>query len=192
MRPAVRSAHARSRWRTPLEFLPLLIFFAVNWRWGILHATAAIVAATAVAVALLWLLERRVPRLPLATAGLVALFGGLTIAFDDPLFIKIKPTATSLVFAAVLAGAALRGVLLLRLAFGSAFELPEPIWRVLTWRWVGFFVLLAGLNEAVWRNFPTDTWVAFKAFAILPLSFVFALSQMPLMMRGRRKPGGGP
>lgn len=183
--------HARSGWRTPLEFLPLLVFFAVNWRWGILPATAAILAATAVAVAILWRIEGRVPRLPLVTAGLLALFGGLTLAFDDPVFIKLKPTVVSLLFAVVLAGAAFRGVLLLRLAFGAAFDLEEAVWRVLTWRWAGFFVLLAVLNEVVWRNFSTDDWVSFKTFGILPLTFVFALSQMPLMSRGRKVPGEG-
>ncbi len=181
-----RPPHERSAWRTPLEFLPLLVFFVANYRYGIFSATVAIVVATAVSVAVLWQIERRLPVVPLITAGFLVIFGGLTIAFDDPLFIKIKPTVASLIFAAVLAGSTSRGVLLLRYVLSGAFALEDRVWKILTWRWVGFFVFLAAVNEAAWRNLSTDDWVSFKVFGILPLTLVFTLLQTPLILRERK------
>ena len=176
-----------SHLRTAIDFVPLLVFFGANYVWGILPATAVLVAATAVATLVLWLAERRIPPIPVATAVLVGFFGALTLVFDDAFFIKIKPTVVSLLFAAVLAGGLARGKLLVKYLFGAAgIQLRDAAWRVLTWRWIGFFVLLAVLNEVVWRSFSTDTWVSYKVFGILPLTLLFAGLQMPLILREQK------
>jgi intracellular septation protein len=176
-----------SHLRTAIDFVPLLVFFGANYVWGILPATAVLVAATAVATLVLWLAERRIPPIPVATAVLVGFFGALTLVFDDAFFIKIKPTVVSLLFAVVLAGGLARGKLLVKYLFGAAgIQLRDAAWRVLTWRWIGFFVLLAVLNEVVWRSFSTDTWVSYKVFGILPLTLLFAGLQMPLILREQK------
>ena len=176
-----------SHLRTAIDFVPLLVFFAANYVWGILPATAVLVGATAIATLVLWLAERRIPPIPVATAVLVGFFGALTLVFDDAFFIKIKPTVVSLLFAIVLAGGLARGKLLVKYLFGAAgIQLRDPAWRVLTWRWIGFFVLLAALNEVVWRSFSTDTWVSYKVFGILPLTLLFAGLQMPLILREQK------
>lgn len=176
-----------SHLRTAIDFVPLLVFFAANYVWGILPATAVLVGATAIATLVLWLAERRIPPIPVATAVLVGFFGALTLVFDDAFFIKIKPTVVSLLFAVVLAGGLARGKLLVKYLFGAAgIQLRDPAWRVLTWRWIGFFVLLAALNEVVWRSFSTDTWVSYKVFGILPLTLLFAGLQMPLLLREQK------
>lgn len=176
-----------SHLRTAIDFVPLLVFFAANFVWGILPATAVLVGATAIATLVLWLAERRIPPIPVATAVLVGFFGALTLVFDDAFFIKIKPTVVSLLFAVVLAGGLARGKLLVKYLFGAAgIQLRDPAWRVLTWRWIGFFVLLAALNEVVWRSFSTDTWVSYKVFGILPLTLLFAGLQMPLILREQK------
>ena len=173
--------------RTAIDFAPLLVFFGANAAWGILPATAVLVGATAIATLVLWLAERRIPPIPVATAVLVGFFGALTLVFDDAFFIKIKPTVVSLLFAAVLAGGLARGRLLVRYLFGAAgIQLRDAAWRVLTWRWIGFFVLLAVLNEVVWRSFSTDAWVSYKVFGILPLTLLFAGLQMPLILREQK------
>ena len=139
--------------RTAIDFVPLLVFFVANYLWGILPATGVLVVATVVATAILWLAERRIPPIPVATAVLVGFFGALTLVFDDAFFIKIKPTVVSLLFAAVLAGGLARGKLLVKYLFGAAgIQLRDAAWRVLTWRWIAFFVLLAALNEVVDRH----------------------------------------
>lgn len=177
--------------RTAIDFVPLLVFFGANYVWGILAATAVLVVATAIATLMLWLAERRIPPIPVATAVLVGFFGALTLVFDDAFFIKIKPTVVSLLFAVVLAGGLARGKLLVKYLFGAAgIQLRDAAWRVLTWRWIGFFVLLAALNEVVWRSFSTDTWVSYKVFGILPLTLLFAGLQMPLILREQKALSG--
>jgi len=109
--------------------------------------------------------------------------GGLTLYLQDDLFIKIKPTITNLLFAGILLGGLAWGKLFLRYVFGAAFRLEDVGWRILTIRWSLFFVFLAVVNEIVWRNFDTDTWVNFKVFGIMPMTFIFALAQLPLVKR---------
>ena len=111
------------------------------------------------------------------------MFGSLTFWFGDAHFIKMKPTIINLLFAGVLLGGLLTGRPLLKLMFGEAFNLTEEGWRKLTLRWILFFVVMAVLNEIVWRNFSEGTWVNFKVFGILPLTLVFAMSQIGLIKR---------
>ena len=129
------------------------------------------------------LLLGRVSPVIIATAVLVVVFGGLTFWFGDAHFIKMKPTIINLLFAGVLLGGLLTGRPLLKLMFGEAFNLTEEGWRKLTLRWMLFFVVMAVVNEIVWRNSPRPTWVNFKVFGILPLTLVFAMSQIGLIKR---------
>lgn len=169
--------------RLAIEAGPLVIFFVTNRFYGIMVGTAAFMVATAISVAVSYRLERRVPIMPLVGCVFVMIFGGLTLFLHDAIFIKIKPTVVNLLFATVLfVGLALRRRYL-KLVMGSVLQIDDDGWRLLTWRWAVFFVVLAILNEIVWRNFSTDAWVNFKVFGLMPLSMVFGLAQVPLIMR---------
>lgn len=169
--------------RLALEAGPLAVFFFTNGRYGIMVGTAAFMAATTVSVALSYALERRLPVMPLVGCFFVLLFGGLTLWLDDELFIKLKPTVVNLLFAtALFVGMALRRNLL-KVVLGAVMELREEGWRILTVRWAWFFVLLAGLNEVVWRTMSTDAWVNFKVFGIMPLTLLFSMAQIPVILR---------
>jgi len=172
-----------------VEVGPLAAFFIAYSTWGggdkanLIGATAVfMVAITASLIVSVWL-ERRVPLMPLVSAAVVMVFGGLTLALDSEIFIKMKPTIINALFAAGLfVGLAMRRAFLKHL-FGAVMHLDEEGWRKLSWRWGFFFIAVAILNEIVWRSFSTDTWVNFKVFGILPLTLVFALSQTPLIQR---------
>jgi intracellular septation protein len=113
----------------------------------------------------------------------VVVFGGLTLWLQNETFIKLKPTIIYVLFAVVLLGGLAFGKSLLGYVFDAVFKLTDEGWRKLTLRWGLFFVVLAVLNEIVWRSVSTDTWVTFKVFGFLPLTFLFALAQMPLINR---------
>ena len=166
-----------------IELGPLLVFFGVNAAYGIFVGTAAFMVATVISLGLAWWLYRKVPVMPVVSAGLVLAFGGLTLYLQDDIFIKLKPTIVYTMFAILLIGGLLAQKPVLALLFGPVFNLTPEGWRKLTIRWAIFFVAMALLNEFVWRNFSTDTWVSFKAFGFLPITFVFAMSQVPLMQR---------
>jgi len=166
-----------------IELGPLLVFFGVNAAYGIFVGTAAFMVATLLALGAAWWLYRKVPAMPIVSAGLVLAFGGLTLYLQDDTFIKIKPTIVYTMFAVLLIGGLFAGKHVLALLFGPVFNLTDEGWRKLTIRWAIFFVAMAILNEFVWRSFSTDTWVSFKAFGFLPITFVFALSQVPVMQR---------
>ena len=170
-----------------LELGPLGVFFAVNAVFGKSHglypATAALMVATLVALAVSWKIMHRLPIMPVVSGVVVLVFGTLTLVLQDELFIKLKPTIVNSLFGTVLIGGLAFGRSLLGVVFDSVFDLDAEGWRKLTLRWGLFFFVLAGLNEIVWRGFSTDTWVTFKVFGIMPLTFLFALSQVPLSQR---------
>jgi intracellular septation protein len=166
-----------------LEVGPLVIFFLTNSSAGIFAATQAFMVATVVSLIASRLVFGRVAIMPLITAVFVLVFGGLTIWLQDDHFIKLKPTIVNGLFASLLLGGLLFKQALLRHVFGDVFHLTDEGWRLLTLRWGMFFIALAGLNEVVWRSFSTDTWVSFKTFGIMPLTMVFALSQLGLIKR---------
>jgi intracellular septation protein len=173
-----------------IDLGPLLLFFGANAAAGIYTATGIFMVATFVALGFAWWRYHKLPVMLLVTAAIVLVFGGLTLYLRDETFIKLKPTIVYLIFAGLLVGGLLMKKPVLELLFGTAFSLTEAGWRKLTWRWALFFVAMAIVNEAVRRNFSTDTWVSFKAFGFLPLTFLFAVAQVPLMQRyGLPEPG---
>ena len=166
-----------------IELGPLLVFFGGNAAAGIYVGTAAFMVATLVALAVAMIRYHKVPIMPLVSGVIVLLFGGLTLYLRDDTFIKLKPTIVYVMFAGLLGAGLLLKKPLLELLLGPVFRLSEVGWRKLTWRWMLFFVAMAVLNELVWRHVSTNAWVSFKAFGFLPLTFLFALTQVPLMQR---------
>jgi intracellular septation protein len=166
-----------------LDIGPLVLFFAANARFGIFAATGAFMVAVLIALAVSYAMTRHVATMPLATAVIVLVFGSLTLVLHDELFIKLKPTIIYLLFGGTLIGGLAFGKPLLGMVFDQMFHLTAEGWRKLTWRWALFFLVLAVLNEIVWRNFSTDTWVSFKLFGVVPLTFLFGALQYPLLMK---------
>ncbi|MGE5265871.1 MAG: septation protein A [Deltaproteobacteria bacterium] len=175
-------------WKLLVELGPLLLFFFVNSRAGIFWGTGTLIVATAISIVVSRVMFGKLAIMPLVSAFFVIIFGGLTLWLADDLFIKLKPTIVNLIFATVLLGGLAFGHSLLRHLFGDVFKLTEEGWRKLTLRWGLFFAALAVLNEIVWRNFTTDTWVSFKVFGIMPLTMLFGISQMGLLKTYEVKP----
>src|SRR6266480_2204241 len=172
----------------PALFLPFVspilpADIASGERIGIFVATAVFMVAIVLALAISYALTRHLPMMPLITAVIVLVFGSLTLVLHDELFIKLKPTIIYLLFGGVLLGGLAFGKPLLGAVFDSVFHLSEEGWRKLTLRWAMFFFALAVLNEIVWRSQSTDVWVSFKVFGVVPLTFVFAAFQYPLLTR---------
>jgi len=172
-----------------IELGPLVVFFVLNSRADIFVATAGFMAAIVVVIPASWWLMRRLPVMPLVTAVFVLVLGGLTLYLQDETFIKLKPTIVNTLFGIILLGGLAFGRSLLRIVFVDVFHLTPEGWRQLTFRWGLFFLLLAVLNELVWRNFSTDTWVNFKVFAVAPLTMIFGMMQIGLLSRFEAKPG---
>jgi len=166
-----------------LDVGPLVLFFVGNARWGIFPATGIFMAAILVALAVSYTLTRRLPVMALVSAVIVTVFGGLTLVLHDETFIKVKPTLIYALFGATLLFGLMTKKPLLEMVFDSVFSLTEEGWRKLTLRWCVFFFAMAVLNEIVWRMTSTDTWVSFKVFGAVPLTFLFAAAQYPLLMR---------
>jgi intracellular septation protein len=187
-----------------LDLGPLLLFFYANARpglfepWlapiipnavatgeraGIFVATAVFMVAIVVALVASYAMTRRWPVMALVSAFVVVVFGGLTLVLQNETFIKLKPTIIYALFTAVLLGGLVLRKSLLAMVFDQVFHLTEEGWRKLTMRWALFFLALAILNEIVWRTQSTDTWVTFKVFGVLPLTFIFAAFQYPLLTK---------
>ncbi len=164
-----------------LELGPLVVFFIANARADIFVATAWFMGAMVVARALTWAILRRIAVMPLVTGVVVLVFGGLTLWLQDDTFIKMKPTITNSLFAAVLLGGLVFGHSLLKYVFGDVYKLRPEGWSKLTLNWGLFFVALAIINEVLWRNFSTDIWVAFKVWGVMPLTVIFSLTQVSLL-----------
>ena len=166
-----------------IEFGPLIAFFLANYMGGIFVATMVIMATTPIALLISWLITRKISLMPVITMVLVAIFGGLTLYLQDETFIKIKVTIINLMFSAILLGGLLFKKSLLSFVFGDAMNLDEQGWKKITLNWGLFFMVLALINELVWRNTSTDTWVAYKTFGMLPITFIFALAQFPIIQK---------
>jgi intracellular septation protein len=166
-----------------LDLGPLVLFFVANSRYGIFAATAVFMIAVLAALAASYIMIRRLPIMPVITAIIVVVFGGLTLVLHDATFIKVKPTIIYALFGLILLGGLVFNKPLLGVVFDSLFHLSGEGWRKLTLRWAIFFLALAVLNEIVWRNVSTDTWVTFKVFGVVPLTILFGALQVPLIKR---------
>ena len=164
-----------------IEIIPLILFFIANAKYGIIFATKTFVITTLIALIISYLYFKKISTPFLITTFLVLIFGGLTIFFKDPTFIKLKPTIVYFLFSLFLfLGLALKKNFL-QIYLSSLIKLNDTGWNILTKRWGIFFLLMALLNETIWRNFSTDFWVSFKVFGFLPLTIIFTLLQQNLI-----------
>ena len=173
----------KSLYKLLIDIGPLAVFFIFYTRSGLQASILPFMVATVIAVLFSYILEKKIPIMPTVGAGIVLLFGGLTIYFDNDVFFKMKPTIINLLFAVILYGGILINKPLLKYLLGAALKLEETGWKILTQRWIGFFIALAVLNEIVWRTQSTDIWVNFKVFGILPITFIFTMTQFPLIKK---------
>ena len=166
------------------DFGPLLIFFTIYYKSGnnLTVAIPPLIISTIIAVVAIYLLEKKIPYIPLIGGIIISLFGGLTLYFDNPVFLYMKPTIINLIFAILLLiGKGLFNKNFLEFFFKSAFQLDEIGWTKLNKRWAYFFIFLAVLNEIIWRTQPEVVWVNFKVWGILPLTFIFTALQLPMI-----------
>ena len=166
-----------------IDIGPLAVFFIFYTRSGLQDSILPLMIATVIAVIISYILERKITIMPTVGAGIVLIFGGLTIYFNDEMFIKMKPTIINALFAIILYGGVVLKKPLLKYLLGAALKLEGQGWKILTQRWIAFFIALAVLNEIVWRTQSTDIWVSFKVFGILPITFIFTMSQFPLIKK---------
>ncbi len=186
-----------------LDLGPLVVFFAVWYVGGgdpgpfddylpvgltkdhnaFFPATAALMVATLLSLAGSFVLFKKLPVMPMVTAVLVMVFGGLTLYMADETFLKMKPTFIYLLFAVILGVGMAFNKPFLKVMFDEAFALTPAGWRILTWRWTFFFVFLAVLNEVVWRNFSTEMWIKVKVFGFISLTMAFAISQVGIIQK---------
>lgn len=166
------------------DFGPLLIFFTVYYKSerDLSAAIPPLIFATLVAVAIVYFIEKKIPYIPLAGGLLISFFGGLSLYFNNPVFLYVKPTVINVVFAStLLIGNIFFKKNFLKTFFKNAFQLDELGWEKMNNRWAYFFIFLAVLNEIVWRTQSEMVWVNFKVWGILPLTFIFTATQIPLI-----------
>lgn len=179
------TATPQNTWvKLAIEMGPLILFFVVNGMYGIFTATGAFMVAIVASMVASRHLQGHIPPMLWFTGAVVMVFGGLTLYLADETFIKLKPTIIYSVFAGILFFGLARGHSYLRVVMEAAFPpLLDEGWLKLARNWALFFTAAAILNEIVWRNFSTDFWVSFKLFGFLPLTFLFAMLQMPVIMK---------
>ena len=172
------------------DFGPLFIFFIIYFSGenDLKVAIPPFIIATLIALAVVYFLEKRIPMMPLLSGVIITLFGGLTLYFDNKIFFYMKPTIINLLFAVVLFfGKYFTQKPLLKIFFQNAFNLKDEGWKKLNYRWIGFFLFVAILNEIIWRTQTEAFWVNFKVWGLLPISFLFAASQVPLINKYKLK-----
>ena len=172
------------------DFAPLLIFFTIyfNNENDLKTAIPPFVIATLIALIVIYFLEKRIPMVPLISGILITFFGGLTLYFDNKIFFYMKPTIINFLFAAVLIfGRFFTKKPLLKIFFKNTLNLENEGWEKLSYRWIYFFIFVAMLNEIIWRTQSESFWVNFKVWGLLPISFLFAASQIPLINKYKLK-----
>ena len=167
-----------------LDMGPLAVFFITNYiTEDIMLAIGVLIGTTIVALAAGWMLERRLSMMALFGCLAVAFFGGLSLYFDNELFIKIKPTVLTCLLAALIAGGRLLGRNPLGAIMGSQLKMTAAGWRAISWLWVAMFLCTALANEIAWRTLSTNDWVTFKVFGITAISLVFTVISVPVMTK---------
>ena len=168
------------------DFGPLLIFFTIYYKSGnnLTVAIPPLIIATLIAVVIMYFVEKKIPYVPLIGGIVISLFGGLTLYFNNPIFLYMKPTIVNIIFSSILIISKIFfNKNFLKFFLQSAFQLNEFGWNKLIFRWAYFFIFLAILNEIVWRTQPETTWVNFKVWGMLPITFIFTGLQIPLINR---------
>jgi intracellular septation protein len=172
------------RWLRPVvEYGPIAAFIIAFYIGDLFTATASIMVASILAIILSYAVERRIPMMPLITAGIIGIFGGLTLWLQDETFIKMKPTIIQLFIATILIGGLKLNRLMLKSLLKSGLHMTDEGWRVLTVRFALFFLLSAIINEVVWRTQSTELWVNFKVFGLTGLTVIFFITQLPMIKR---------
>jgi intracellular septation protein len=168
------------------DFGPLLIFFTIYYKSekNLSAAIPPLIIATIIAIVIMYIVEKKIPYVPLIGGVVISLFGGLTLYFDNPIFLYVKPTIVNIIFAAILIISKIFfNKNFLKFFLQTAFQLNDIGWNKLNFRWSYFFIFLAVLNELVWRTQPETTWVNFKVWGMLPITFIFTALQLPLINR---------
>lgn len=200
---AVENLHMSPVLKLVLEMGPLVVFFFANYKgeWlinniglfsgfekPIFPATAIFMAAIVIALIVSWTIARKIPVMPLISGIFVLVFGFLTLWLHNDTFIKMKPTIINTLFGLILFGGLAFKKSLLGYVLDSAFQLDAEGWRKLTYRWAWFFIFLAVINELIWRNFSDDFWTTFKVFGVMPITIIFMVAQMPIIMKHATTP----
>ena len=182
--PQDNTQQASNGWRNLLDIGPLLLFFGANYLSGdLMFSVKILVVATLVSLVISWVYERRIPLMAAFGCAALVFFAGLTLYFDNELFIKIKPTVLTLMFAFLIAGGRFIGRNPLAALMGSQLKLDHEGWRKLSWLWVAMFICSAIANEIAWRNLSTDAWVTFKVFGLTGISLVFVILTLPVIQK---------
>lgn len=166
-----------------VDYAPIVVFFITYWLGDLFAATAAIIIATVIVLIVSYIIERRIPIMPLVTGIIIVLFGGLTLWLKDETFIKMKPTIIQVIFGLILLGGLYTKHLFLEKLLGTSIKMEREGWEIFTRRFSFFFFSMALLNEFVWRTQSTDFWVNFKVFGILILTIIFLVGQLKLLQR---------
>ena len=170
--------------RLLLDLGPLVLFFGTNYMTrDFMLSIKVLICATIIALIIGWLTERRISLMAAAGCIAVAFFGGLSVYFDNEIFIKVKPTILTGLLAFLIAGGRLIGRNPLRAIMGSQINLTETGWRQMSWLWVAMFTTTAIANEVAWRALSTDDWVTFKAFGITGISLIFMVASFPVLSK---------
>jgi intracellular septation protein len=172
-----------------LEFMPLGLFFIASTEYDVFVGTGILMVATVISLIMTWWLFRQVAIMAIITAATGIAAGAMTLFLYDEMYVKLKPTVVSLIFAAILFTGQVINRPLFKPLLGENLHLTDEGWRILTWIWFGYFLFISGLNEYIWRNYSTEFWVAFKAFALMPMTVIFALPQMMFLKRYRTDEG---
>ena len=166
------------------DFGPLLVFFLFYYKSGkdLKVAIPPFIVATIISLLIVWILEKKIPMVPLLSGILITFFGGLTIYFNNPIFIYIKPTIINILFGlALLLGKFFTDEPILKKILGKAMPLTDQGWKILNTRWMFFFFALAMINEVVWRTQTEEFWVNFKVWGMIPITFIFTAFQINLI-----------
>ena len=172
-----------------VDFFPVLAFFIAYFlpddrSQGIYWATAAAIIASIIQVSTLYLMKKKVEKMHLITLGIILVLGSLTLFLQDKRFIMWKPTVVNWVFALVFLGSQYIGKKnIVRRMMEKNISAPDFVWTPLNLSWVIFFILMGAVNLYVAFNFSEETWVQFKMFGMLGLTFIFAIGQSIFLAR---------
>lgn len=168
-----------------IEFMPLGLFFLASTHYDFWVSTAVLMVTTVISLLLTWWLFRQLALMAIITAATGLVAGSITLVLSNPMYIQMKPTIVGFVFAAILLTGLISDRPLFKILLGQNLHLNEEGWRVLTWLWFAYFVFISGLNEFIWRNYTWESWAAFKAFGLMPLTVAYALPQIFLVKKYR-------